>query len=57
MMLKTRFLGKTVNMIFAAMTLLFVILTLTTDAHGVSTQTEQVEAFEQDEVLSRLKQK
>lgn len=56
-MLKTRFLGKTVNIAFAVMTVLFVILTLTTDAHSISSQATQVEVFSQDEVITESKSK
>ncbi|WP_157757220.1 hypothetical protein [Pseudoalteromonas piscicida] len=57
MMLKTRFLGKTVNIAFALMTVLFVILTLTTDAHSISSQVTQAEMFSQDEVTPESKSK
>ncbi|WP_171040183.1 hypothetical protein [Pseudoalteromonas sp. S2755] len=57
MMLKTRFLGKTVNIAFAVMTVLFVILTLTTDAHSISSQATQAEMFSQDEMITESKSK
>ncbi|GEK09319.1 hypothetical protein PPEP_a0514 [Pseudoalteromonas peptidolytica F12-50-A1] len=54
-MLKTRFFGKTVNTAFAVMTVLFIILTLTTDAHSISSHETEVEIFAQDKVISESK--
>ncbi|MEI5640907.1 MULTISPECIES: hypothetical protein [unclassified Pseudoalteromonas] len=46
-MLKTRFFRKTLNLVFAVATISFIVLIQTTDAHGVSAQSEQPASLKQ----------